>query len=353
MSRSKRKLEHISHALQTGQTRSSGFDDIMFLHQSLPNIDVEDVSLTTSIGELVLSSPLFINAMTGGGGKGTEMINSQLAEIANHFGLPMAVGSQMSAIRNPLEAASFKIVRKKHPNGILFANIGSEATVDQAKKCVDMIEADALQIHLNVIQELVMPEGDRNFHGALDRIELISKELSVPVIVKEVGYGMNKETVVKLYNAGVSIVDIGGFGGTNFSKIEDKRREKSLSIFHEWGIPTVVSIAEAKHSPFPVTVIGSGGIQTSLDIAKSIALGANAAGMAGNILRIAKEDGVEGAVTYIEDVLEELKMIMTAVGAKKINDLQKAPLLIFNRTKEWLEMREISLSMYSNRQIPD
>ena len=248
-------------------------------------LGLENISLNTKIGELSLSSPIFINAMTGGGGEQTLKINQELAIVANEFGMAMAVGSQMSAFENPEEAETYRVVRKENPNGIIIGNFGSEASLDDAKRAIDMVEANALQIHLNVIQELTMPEGDRDFSGALKRIEDIIHGIEVPIIVKEVGFGMNQEVGSKLSSIGVQIVDVGGFGGTNFAKIENKRRKRLLRFFDQWGISTAASIIEAKYSGSKVDIIASGGIQNSLDVAKSIALGANLAGISGYFLK--------------------------------------------------------------------
>ncbi|HEY4549964.1 MAG TPA: type 2 isopentenyl-diphosphate Delta-isomerase, partial [Bacillus sp. (in: firmicutes)] len=173
MSRSKRKWDHIQYALSTGQERLTGLDDIMFVHQSLPEIGLENISLNTKIGELPLSSPIFINAMTGGGGEKTLKINRDLARVAKESGMAMAVGSQMSALKNVEEVETYRVVRMENPHGIVIGNLGSEASVDDALRAVEMLEADALQVHLNAIQELAMPEGDRDFSGALRRIEAI------------------------------------------------------------------------------------------------------------------------------------------------------------------------------------
>lgn len=349
MTRSKRKWDHIQYALTTGQSRDTGFDDITFIHQSLPDSSIEQVSLKTMVGELSLSSPLFINAMTGGGGERTEEINRQLAIIASETRVAMAVGSQMSSIKNSSEISTYKIVRKENPNGLIFANLGSEASVDQALQAVDMLEANALQIHLNTIQELTMPEGDRDFTGALRRMEDIVKKLPVPVIVKEVGFGMSRETAKKLTQVGISIVDVGGFGGTNFAKIENERRNRLLSFFNSWGIPTVVSIAEVKYSFPDLTVLGSGGIQSSLDVVKALSLGASAVGLAGYILKILLEEGIEESMTEIEEIKKEIGYVMTALGSTTIKDLQKAPLVIEGKTHHWLNERGINTKNYSNR----
>ena len=351
MSRSERKWDHIRFALQNQQNRSTVFDDIKFIHQSLPNISVTDVRLDHSIGELSLSSPIFINAMTGGGGEKTYQINKELAMAAKLTGLAMAVGSQMSAIKDKSERYTYEIVRKENPQGILIANLGSEATSDIAKIAIDMIEANALQIHLNVIQELTMPEGDRDFSGALRRIETIVKAVDVPVIVKEVGFGMTKETVKALSQVGVAAVDIGGAGGTNFAEIENKRREKTFSFFNEWGIPTPISIIEAAFISEKISIVGSGGFLTGHDIAKGIAMGANAIGMAGVFLRILVENGLEVLQKEIETLHNELIMIMTALGANTIADLKKAPLIISGETYHWLNQRGIDTKQYSQRKI--
>ncbi|WP_282155662.1 type 2 isopentenyl-diphosphate Delta-isomerase [Cytobacillus gottheilii] len=351
MSRAKRKWDHIQNALSTGQKSLTGFQDVTFIHQSLPDTSLDHISLASEIGELLLSSPIFINAMTGGGGEKTYQINRDLAIAARQTGVAIAVGSQMSALKDQNEAESYRVVRKENPDGILFANLGSEATLDQAKAAVDMIEANALQIHLNVVQELVMPEGDRDFTGALKRIEHIVHNLEVPVIVKEVGFGISKETIWKLKEAGVAIVDVGGFGGTNFSRIENERRQRHIPFFDSWGIPTAVSIVETSAHKGNITILASGGIQTSTEAAKSIALGANAAGMAGALLKVLIKGDLENLIDEIGLLHQELKMIMTALGAKTLKQLQQAPLLLSGDVHHWLKQRGVNTEIYSQRSI--
>ncbi|MGG5253779.1 type 2 isopentenyl-diphosphate Delta-isomerase [Neobacillus sp. SM06] len=328
MSRSDRKWDHIRYAAEEEQKHTKAFADIHFVHQSLPNLSVNDIQFDLKIGELSLSSPIFINAMTGGGGERTYQINKGLAQAANLSGVAMAVGSQMSALKNAKEKYTYEVVREYNPNGIVIANLGSEATVEHAQRAIDMIEANALQLHLNVIQELTMPEGDRDFTGALKRIETIVKNVSVPVIVKEVGFGMSRETVLSLNSAGVTIIDIGGAGGTNFAKIENRRRSQALSFFNDWGIPSAVSIAEVADSAPELAIIGSGGIRSALDAAKAIALGADAVGIAGAFLTILLEQGCEGLLEAINTFHMELALIMTALGTKTVAELQQAPLVI-------------------------
>ncbi|MGM9954689.1 MAG: type 2 isopentenyl-diphosphate Delta-isomerase [Peribacillus sp.] len=347
MERAQRKLDHINIALKTGQQRKSGFEDVSFVHQSLPGISLDNVDITAEIGGLTLSSPIFINAMTGGGGLETEKINRELAIAARETGMAMAVGSQMGAIKDPSQEASYKVVRQENPNGILIGNLGGEATVEQAKRASDMIEADAFQIHINAIQELTMPEGDRDFAGILSRIEEINKNLGVPLIIKEVGFGMSKETVEQLHSVGVSIIDVGGFGGTNFARIENERRSKILGYFNEWGIPTAASIVEAVNVSPALSVVGSGGIQNPLEIAKSLALGARGIGIAGHFLKVHKESGLEQLIREINYIHDDFKIIMTALGAINISELRKAKVVISGDTYHWLTQRGIDCTSYA------
>jgi len=349
MTRAERKLDHIRHALSTGQSRKTWLDDIQFVHQAIPDGCWEDVSLQTQLGELTFSSPFFINAMTGGGGERTITLNAQLARVAKEMDIPMAVGSQMAAIKNTSEIESYSIVRKENPKGIIFANLGSEATVEQAKKAVDMLEANAIQIHLNVIQELTMPEGDRNFKGALQRIEDIAAKLSVPVIVKETGFGLSREAIHKLKKLPLSAIDIGGFGGTNFAAIENERRKRQLSYFNNWGIPTAASLIEAKMEAPDSKIIASGGIQNALDIVKCLSLGASAVGLAGIILKTLVEDGEDATFAVIQEMIEDITMLMVALGSNTIEDLQFAPLILSGELFHHVTQRGYEPNLYANR----
>jgi len=349
MTRAERKLDHIKHALSTGQSRATWLDDIRFVHQAIPDSSWESVSLHSQIGELVFGSPFFINAMTGGGGAETTELNSRLARIARETNIPMAVGSQMAAIKNPGEIESYAIVRKENPKGIILANLGSEATVDQAKRAVDMLEANALQIHLNVIQELTMPEGDRSFKGALSRIETLVNTLDVPVFVKETGFGLSREAVMKLQEINVDAIDIGGFGGTNFAAIENERRHRKLAFFNNWGIPTAASLIEATNVKSSIPVIASGGIQHALDMVKCLALGATAVGFAGIFLKTLVNEGEEATIAEIVEMKEDLSMLMVSLGASTVIDLQRAPLIISGELHHYLTMRGIDTHTYANR----
>ncbi|HZG57484.1 type 2 isopentenyl-diphosphate Delta-isomerase [Paenibacillus sp.] len=349
MTRRSRKLDHVRIALATGQSGRNGLDDVRFVHNPLPDTSLSHISLTTRIGDLDMRSPILINAMTGGAAETAE-INEGLGRAARETGVAMAVGSQMAAIRDPSLAGSYAVARRANPDGLLFANLGSEATPEQGRRAVEMIEANALQIHLNVVQELVMPEGDRSFEGALGRIERIVRGVDVPVIVKEVGFGMTGDAAARLLSVGVSAIDCGGKGGTNFSRIENERRERPIAWFDEWGLSTAESLLECGAHVPAGRLIGSGGIRGGLEAAKAIALGAAAVGMAGALLRALRESGVEALADAIRETERELRLVMAAVGARTVDELRRAPVVIGGETAAWCAARGIEISKYARRE---
>ncbi|WP_343063198.1 type 2 isopentenyl-diphosphate Delta-isomerase [Halobacillus locisalis] len=339
VSRSERKIDHIHHALGHEREHHNHFDDMDIVHQSLANLDYHSLNIGTEVGELSLSSPLFVNAMTGGGGAKTEEINRDIAIAAKETGIGMAVGSQMSALKNPEERKTYEIVREMNPEGTIFANVGSEANAEQALEAINMLQADALQIHINTLQEMIMPEGDRNFTERLKNIEQIVTKSTVPVIVKEVGYGISKESVSTLRSIGVRYIDVGGRGGTNFSKVENLRREKPLASFNNWGIPTPMSILELSHHFPDIHLIGSGGVRHGLDGVKSLILGAKAFGMAGGLLKVLIDEGKDALVTEIEHIHREVKIAMMLMNARGIPDFRNKAYVLYGRTKEWADQR--------------
>lgn len=351
-----RKLEHVQHALNLGQTGEQGFTDIKLVPNCLPESSTRLISLQTQIGELKLSSPIFINAMTGGA-KETEEINRELAVAARETGLAMAVGSQMSAIKNPEVASSYRIVREMNPKGMIFGNLGSEATLEQAQIAVEMLSANAIQIHLNVMQELIMPEGDREFQGMLERITRIVQRVGVPVIVKEVGFGMAQESIRMLCQAGVGIIDVGGSGGTSFAAIENARRSSPMEWLNNWGCTTAVSLLEGmyalsqaseKVAPH-ITLLGSGGIRGTLEVCKALTLGASAVGIAGAFLHTLRSQGTEALIGQISQMHEELRLLMSAMGAEQIAALWNHPVIITGETAEWCRARGIDIQSYARR----
>ncbi len=339
MSRSERKLSHIQEAISQQRAYTNSFDDVQIVHQSLSGRNWEDLSLQVKFGELHLSSPLFINAMTGGGGLKTEEINRKLATVAKEKKITIAVGSQMAALKDKEQVNTYKVMRKVNPNGVIFANVGSEATLDQANKAVEMVEANALQIHLNILQELIMPEGDRQFSDRLRKLEDIVSNVEVPVIVKEVGFGISKETAKQLEAIGVQYIDVSGYGGTNFSVIENKRRTLKVNPLNEWGIPTVPSILEVAAEVPSLHIAASGGIRHGIDGVKAFVLGASLFGMAGSLLKVLMEHDEEELATEIESIHTQFKIALVALGARTPKELRGKPHVFFGKTKEWYEQR--------------
>jgi len=345
-----RKLDHINHSLELHSYINKTFSDIKFVHHSLPGGDLSNISTETEFLDHTINFPFFINAMTGGGGKTTFKINKGLARICKKNRIPMAVGSQMASLKDTNEIKTYEIVRDVNPDGIILANIGAESKPYQAKEVVDMLSADSLQIHLNHIQEIVMPEGDRSFSQRLLNISKIIEKLDVPVTVKEVGFGISKETVKLLESLGVAYIDIGGKGGTNFSKIENNRRRHStFTLFDDWGIPTPCSLIEALAVSKKANIISSGGIKDGLDIVKCLALGAKICGISSSALRILVEQGEESLESHIEVLSEQIHSIMLALGAHSIEELTATDLVISGETDQWLHKRGVDTSFYSQR----
>lgn len=256
----------------------------------------------------------------------------------------MAVGSQKIAL-NGEAADSFKIVRHVNPRGMVFANIGAEVDVEDAVKAVEMLEANALQIHLNIAQEMVMKEGRKNFKGLLEKIKQITHNIKVPVIVKEVGFGIAREQARMLVDTGVKIIDVGGFGGTNFIAIENRRRRFDRLInFESWGIPTPISLIEVINEvKDEADIISSGGLRSGLDVAKSLALGAKAGAFAGLFLYILVNKGPQVLKKFINKIETELKYAMVMTGSKNLDELRQRPLIIEGKTLCWMKNRGIRI----------
>lgn len=349
--RQSRKLEHIKYSLELEDgPAQNGFADITLIHNCLPDISWPDIDITSNIAGMRIHTPVIINAITGGAAD-VAKVNGDLARLACQTHSAMAVGSQYSALEKPEFAASYQIVRKYNPHGIIFANLGAHASVEEARAAIEMIGADALQIHLNVAQEAIMSEGDRDFSEYLKNIADIVNKISVPVIVKEVGFGIAKEQAELLIQTGVQAIDIGGMGGTNFIAIESARSAVPLSSdFLSWGIPTAISTVEvASVLNDQRTLIASGGIRTPLETIKALSLGASAVGMAGPVLRRLKENGLDKTYDWLNHFLIDMKRIMLVAGAKNMEELRQIPLIIAGYSREWLTAREIDITQYALR----
>lgn len=345
-----RKDEHVNHALQqVDSVHESDLEQVRFVHQSLSEVSMEEVSLKTTLQDLKLDVPFFINAMTGGSLKTAE-INEKLALVARETHLAMATGSMSVALSYPETLQSFQVVRQIHRDGLIFANLGAHHNLENAKRVVDAIQANALQLHLNTPQEIVMPEGDKDFSGWLRNIEMIVRYLDVPVIVKEVGFGMSAETMKQLESIGVSIIDVSGRGGTNFVTIEDARRtDYSLNLLKNWGQTTLESLLEATSCSTQTAIIASGGIKNALDIAKCLSLGANAVGLSGQFLKMITHYSVDDVIATVKVMQEQLQAIMTLLGATDITALQNQSLILSPTAMNWCHARGIDFSRFTKR----
>ncbi len=351
-----RKDEHIDIALNEDVESkiATWFDSIHLIHMSLPETNMKTISIKAKLLGRTFSAPVLIEGMTGGTKRGGE-INEKLARVASELDIPMMVGSQRVAIEDPSVEWTFRIARDVDPNIFLIGNIGAaqiiEYDINKVSRAISMIEADALAIHLNPLQESVQPEGDTNFQGVLKRIDYLSRELSIPIIVKETGAGISYETALMLKQTEIKAIDIAGLGGTSWSAIEVYRAKKvneELKMmlgkkFWNWGIPTAASIMEVKAAVGDkFEIIASGGIRDGVDVAKAIAIGASFAGLARPILK-ALSGGEENLKRFLKLVFHEIKNVVFLTGAKNIYELREKPIVIFPPLKYWLESRNIKL----------
>ncbi len=325
-----RKAEHIRLALDRRmQVERSYFDDYRFEHRALPEIDFDDVRIGTAFLGRELKAPLLISCMTGGTGA-AEQINRRLAEAAEAGRVALGVGSQRKAIDDPATVSTFR-VREFAPSVPILANLGAVQLnygygVDECRAAVDMVEADALVLHLNALQEALQPEGQLNFRGLLPKIARVVAALDVPVIVKEIGCGISAAVGRELANVGVRILDTAGVGGTSWARIEAARAGE-LAIgerFADWGLPTPESIRQLASLP-GVLVIGSGGIRSGIDAAKALALGAEIAGMAFPFLEAANASTGK-VVERLDRIADELRICMFCTGALDVAALRRVPL---------------------------
>jgi isopentenyl-diphosphate delta-isomerase len=326
-----RKKEGIDIPLQKNvqaKTTSTYLEYVRLVHNALPELDYDDIDTSMTFLGKRFSAPIIIDSMTGGTDEAT-VINGRLGELAEKYGFGMGLGSQRAGLKSEQLAATYSIARKNAPNAFLIANIGGAQlskgfTVDEAKKIVKMIGANALVVHLNPLQELVQPEGEPRYKGVLARISELAKTIDVPLIVKEVGAGISKEVAIKLEIANVSAINIAGAGGTSWAGVEKLRAEslkddlkKHLGeMFWDWGIPTAASLIEVRRA-VKLPLIASGGLRNGLEVAKCIALGASMAAMAYPFLQTAAQSR-ESLFAFADTILAELKSTMFLVGAKNI-----------------------------------
>ena len=335
-----RKADHIRINLEedvrSGLT--TGLERYRFVHQALPELNLAQIDSRVTWFGKTLQAPLLVSSMTGGTDSAAT-INRTLASAAQAAGIAMGLGSQRAAIENPALAPTFQ-VRDVAPDILLFANLGAVQFnygygVDQCLRAVEMIQADALVLHLNALQEAVQPEGDSNFAGLLSKIEAVCRALPVPVIAKEVGWGMSEEAARRLAAAGVAAIDVAGAGGTSWSQVEMHRartetQKRVAAAFIDWGIPTAEAIQNVRRAAPGLPIIASGGLRDGIDVAKCLALGAGLCGLAGPFLKAAAVS-VEVTSEAIAELARELRIAMFAAGAGSIAQLQTTPLLCRDR----------------------
>jgi len=358
----KRKADHIRISLdQNVQARktTTGFEDIHFIHKALPETDKQKIDLSTTMFNHKFTAPLIVGAITGGTPEATK-INATIAEAVDELGLGMGVGSQRAAIEDKKFEKTFAVARKKAPTAFLIANIGGVQLVNgyrlkEVKKAIRMIEADAIAIHLNPLQEAIQPEGQTNFRGVLEKIAEIAKTLEKPVIAKETGAGIAAEEAKNLEAAGVKGIDVSGAGGTSFAAVEHHRAKRQGrrfqrrlgDIFWDWGIPTAISIVEVCQT-VSIPVIASGGIRNGVDVAKALALGANLTSLSQPVLQSAVK-GVKETKKVLSLLIEELTNVMFLVGVGSVQTLRQVPLVLTGKTAEWLKMRGFEVESYARR----
>jgi isopentenyl-diphosphate Delta-isomerase len=332
-----RKREGIEIPLNNdvqAKTTSTYLEYVKLIHNALPELDYDEIDISTTFLKRKFSAPIIIDSMTGGAPEAAK-INGRLGELAEKYGFAMGLGSQRAGLESKELAETYSIARENAPSAFLIANIGGAQlakglTIDNIKKIIDMIQADALIIHLNPLQELIQPEGEPKYKGVFSKISEISGALDVPVIVKEVGAGISKEVAVKLEVAGVSAINVAGAGGTSWAGVEKLRAEASNNdlkihlgeIFWDWGIPTATSLIEVKKT-VKVPIIASGGLRNGMEMAKCIVLGASMCAMAYPFLLKAAESK-EQLFNFADTVIAELKSTMFLIGAMNLSLLKSS-----------------------------
>lgn len=343
---SKRKLSHlkiVSDKEVQARRKTTLFELVELVHQPLPEVDTDKIDTSVKLFGKKLSYPIVISGMIGGH-KEALKINKNLAKAAEETGVAMGVGSQRAMLENPELKETYQ-VRKFAPSILLFGNLGapqlSEYGVKGVKEACKSIEADAFSIHLNNLQEIVQEEGDTDAEGYLKEIKKISENTVFPIIAKETGAGISKEAAKELIKAGVSGIEAGGAGGTSWSAVEIERsKNKDMDEFWDWGIPTAASILEIRSISGKIPLIASGGLRTGMDVAKAIALGADAGGLAYPFFKAA-EKGPDAVVKEIKKIGETLKNVMFLTGAKNISELKKSEKILYGKLLDWKNSREL------------
>jgi isopentenyl-diphosphate delta-isomerase len=336
-----RKIEHLDICLKQEVEKGSPlFEDVHLVHQALPETDLEEIDTSCEFFGKKLRLPLMIAAITGGCEEG-KRINDALAQVAEKKGIAFGVGSQRAMIENPALTPTFS-VRSAAPSVLFLGNIGitalKQVPADRVARAMEAIEADGLCVHINPAQEIFQNEGDNDFSGCLTALETLCASVRFPVVGKEVGNGISRESAERLKAAGVRAIDVGGLGGTSWTLIDSLRSGKDSSRYREWGIPTAAAILEAKVG---LPVIATGGLRSGLHMAKAIALGADLCGIALPFLRILAKDGIPGVEHFVDGLERDFRYALFLTGCKNTDALRSTNIILGTRLKEWVEQRNL------------
>ena len=350
-----RKAEHVNIALgqDVSAPQRANWSDIQFVHQALPEVDLDEIDTSVNFLGRTLRYPIFISSLTGGH-PDVASINRNLARVAERYGLALGVGSQRAAIANPDVASTYAVTRENAPNAFLIANIGAPQlivqarhpafTLEQVNRAIDMIGANALAVHMNSLQEAAQPEGDRRAVGEAAALKVLTGQVAVPVIAKETGAGVCREQALLLRACGVAAIDVGGAGGSSMSAMEAARSrsrgdERTMNIgllYRDWGIATPIAVVEAGVAELPL--IATGGVRSGLVVERALALGATLVGIGFPFLKAASES-YEAVCELLETVVAEMKVAMQLSGAATIGQLREVDIVVTGETRNWLTMR--------------
>lgn len=324
-----RKDEHIKYALKY-QSPYNSFDDIELIHHSLPDYDLSEIDLHTHFAGRDFEFPFYINAMTGGSEKG-RAVNQKLAQIAQATGLVMVTGSYSAALKNPHDDSYPS--KEEFPELLLATNIGIDKPYELGLQTIHEMQPIFLQVHVNLMQELLMPEGEREFRQWKENLADYATKMPAPVILKEVGFGMDLKTIEMAHKLGIKTVDISGRGGTSFAYIENQRGH-NRSYLDEWGQSTVQTLLNAQPVIDKIEILASGGVRHPLDIIKCLVLGAKAVGVSRAILELVEKYSVEEVITIINGWKDDLRLIMCALNCKTIAELRQVDYLLYGKLNE-------------------
>ena len=334
--RRQRKDQHIENYLKTRARGTTLLDCVYIEHNALSDVSLKQIDTSVEFMGQKIAMPLMVDAITGGGDSSAS-INEDLSSICQAINIPMAVGSESIALTDESSRESFELVKQKE-DLFRIGNLGFERNYEDFIFARDLIDAKAMQVHLNIAQELVMKEGDNDYHSSIDIIGELVEKFPYPIIVKETGSGISKEVAQKLIEKNVKYIDVAGKGGTNFIEIEDLRDfEMDYSDLYNWGIPTAKSIIDVRSASDDVFIIASGGIKTAMDVVKSIIIGADMAAMTGEVLNYLLRGGYQACEDFLKEVNHKIKIIMALLGVRNIEELKKVDYKLIGELKELVE----------------